>query len=141
TTRVPTLLCPSEPNDRTRIDGSGNPEHYPVTYGFNGGTWQVFDPATGRGGDGAFFPNSSTRPRDFTDGMTNTLCFADVKAFNPYLRDGGSGPATPPTSPAAISGLGGSFKAESGHTEWVDGRTHQTGFTTTFTPNTVVPHV
>jgi hypothetical protein len=29
----------------------------------------------------------------------------------------------------------GSFKADSGHTEWVDGRTHQTGFTAVFAPN------
>jgi prepilin-type processing-associated H-X9-DG protein len=31
--------------------------------------------------------------------------------------------------------LGGSFKSETGHTEWVDGRVHQSGFTTTFPPN------
>ena len=29
-------------------------------------------------------------------------------------------------------------KANSGHTEWTDGRVHQTGFTTTLTPNTAV---
>ena len=34
--------------------------------------------------------------------------------------------------------MGGSFKADSGHTEWVDGRVHQTGFTTVFTPGTRV---
>ena len=54
-------------------------------------------------------------------------------------RDGGSGPAQPPTNPAQIAALGGAFKASSGHTEWVDGRVHQTGFTTVFLPNTVVP--
>ena len=31
--------------------------------------------------------------------------------------------------------MAGSFKLDTGHTEWVDGRVHQTGFTTTFTPN------
>jgi prepilin-type processing-associated H-X9-DG protein len=32
--------------------------------------------------------------------------------------------------------FGGSFKAESGHTEWVDGRVHQTGMTALWKPNT-----
>ena len=34
--------------------------------------------------------------------------------------------------------FGGSFKPDSGHTEWVDSRVHQTGITSTFTPNTRV---
>jgi hypothetical protein len=77
------------------------------------------------------------------DGTTNTLAFAEVKAFTPYLRDGGNpaGLGVPPvTSPAAVAAMGGSFKADSGHTEWVDGRVHQTGVTTCFVPNTVVPY-
>lgn len=137
--RVPIFLCPSEPNDRMRLSG-GAPVHYPLNYGFNGGTYQVYDPITGTGGNGSFFPNSSLSDGDFTDGLTNTLAFAEVKTFTPYLRDGGNGPANPPGSPGAIMGLGGSFKSNSGHTEWVDGRVHQTGFTTTFPPNTFVPH-
>jgi prepilin-type processing-associated H-X9-DG protein len=68
---------------------------------------------------------------------------AEVKAFTPYLRDSGnpSDTATPvPTSPDQVAGFGGEFKSDSGHTEWVDARVHQSGFTTTFPPNTVVPH-
>ena len=42
TTRVPNYQCPTEQNDRARTDSNGNPIHYPVNYGFNGGTWQVF---------------------------------------------------------------------------------------------------
>jgi hypothetical protein len=30
------------------------------------------------------------------------------------------------------------FQADSGHTEWADGRAHHVGFTTTLTPNTQV---
>ena len=74
------------------------------------------------------------------DGTSNTIAFSEVKAYTPYLRDGSAGTATVPGS-NAISGLGGSFKSSTGHTEWVDGRIHQAGFTTVFTPNTVVPHV
>jgi prepilin-type processing-associated H-X9-DG protein len=32
------------------------------------------------------------------------------------------------------------FKVDSGHTEWVDARVHQTGFTTIFPPNTRVAY-
>ena len=63
-----------------------------------------------------------------------------MKAWQPYLRDGGVAPVVPPTDPAAVGPLGGDFKTNSGHTEWVDGYTHQTGFTTTFPPNTKVPY-
>jgi len=143
--RVPIFVCPSEINDRKRPDGAIN--HYPLNYGINMGTWFVFNPVTGQGGDGAFMPGFSIsgtiRATDFTDGMSNTLGVAEVKAYTPYLRDGGSpaGMGIPvPTSPATVAGYGGSFKTDSGHTEWVDARTHQTGFTTVFTPNTKVPY-
>ena len=48
---------------------------------------------------------------------------------------------TTTVSASPVSGFGGDFKSNSGHTEWVDARVHQTGFTTTFGPNTIVPHV
>ncbi len=137
--RVPTYLCPSEVNDRARPDGALT--HYPLNYAFNHGSWLVYNPNTGQGSDGAIFPNSKTRDSDFTDGMSNTLAASEVKAFNPYLRDGGPpGTTTPPTAASAIAGYGGDFKTNSGHTEWVDGRVHHGGFTTVFGPNTIVPY-
>jgi prepilin-type N-terminal cleavage/methylation domain-containing protein len=139
--RVPLLLCPSEVNDRARPDGAIT--HYPLNYGANAGTWLVFNGTTGQTGDGAFTINRPTRPADFTDGLSNTLGMAEIKAYRPYLRDGGNpaAPGTPPpASPADVAGFGGSFRADSGHTEWVDARVHQSGFTTVFPPNTVVPY-
>jgi prepilin-type N-terminal cleavage/methylation domain-containing protein len=136
--RVETYLCPSEVNDQVRLS-NGVAVHYPLNYGFNGGNWRFWDNSTRQGGDGAFFPNRSMRMRDFTDGSSNTLFFAEVKTFTPYLRDGGAATATVPGS-GDISGLGGSFKSTTGHTEWVDGRIHQTGMTTVFGPNTLIPH-
>jgi prepilin-type N-terminal cleavage/methylation domain-containing protein len=138
-TRIPGYLCPSEVKDRQRVDGSGNPEHYPLNYAFNGGSWNFWNNATRLNGDGVFGPNMSLKFAYITDGTSNTLAFSEVKAFNPYLRDGSGGTTTVP-GPNGVSALGGSFKDTSGHTEWVDGRIHQTGFTTVFTPNTVVPH-
>jgi prepilin-type N-terminal cleavage/methylation domain-containing protein len=144
TTRVPVLVCPSDPNDH--LDAAG--KHWPLTYAVCAGTWFVLDPATGRGGDGAFPPSprsplGSVRHGDITDGLSNTMGMAEVKAFTPYLRDGGNPAvlgAPVPDSPAAAVALGGNLKTD-GHVEWVDSRTNHTGFTTVFTPNTAVPFV
>jgi prepilin-type N-terminal cleavage/methylation domain-containing protein len=151
TSRIPVFLCPSEANDRVRTK-NGSPFTYPHTYGFNAGTWFVYDPATGGGGDGVFFPNSHLKAGQVADGMSKTLCAAEVKAYTPYMRNtadpGGSFPPnSPPADPAVIAGLaaGGSAKLGpdtnscTGHTEWPDGRVHHTGFTATFPPNTKVP--
>jgi len=139
TQRIPSYLCPSEPQDFKRTDSSGKAIHHPINYGFNGGGWFFWNNANGGTGNGVFMPNRSYGLSAITDGTSNTLAFSEVKAFNPYLRDGSAATATPPDA-AGISALGGSFKKNSGHTEWVDGRVHQTGFTTVFGPNAVVPH-
>ena len=139
TFRVPTYLCPSEIHDRPRFDSAGTPIHYPVNYGFNGGDWFVWDNASRRPGDGAFAPNSAFGFQSFRDGVTGTLAFSEVKAFTPYVRDGGASPEEPPADPLALAALPGSFKTDSGHTEWVDGRVHQTGFTAALPPNSATP--
>ena len=139
--RIPIFLCPAEVNDRERPDGAIT--HYPLNYGANAGIWFVFDPLSRATGAGAFGVNRKTRTADFADGLSNTVGMAEVKAYTPYLREGGN-PGTlnapPPASPGDVAGYGGSFKQDSGHTEWVDARTHQTGFTATFPPNTKVPY-
>jgi prepilin-type N-terminal cleavage/methylation domain-containing protein len=142
-TRVPLFLCPSEVQNH--LDDAGT--HWPLSYAVCAGTWFVLDPASGQGGDGAFppspaSPNGSIRPTDVSDGLSNTLAMAEVKAFTTYLRDSGnpSGLGVPaPASPAAVAAFGGTLKPNGGHVEWVDSRTNHTGFTTVFTPNTVVP--
>ncbi|MHB8974470.1 MAG: DUF1559 domain-containing protein [Pirellulaceae bacterium] len=135
-TRIPTYLCPAEIRDERRLAGSV-PEHYPLNYAVNEGIWFVYDPVTYRGGEGAFYPGSRLRPGDFRDGMSNTLAFAEVKAWNPYFRNAALSSPTVSTA-ADVCALGGQFKEDSGHTEWVDGRVHQIGFTSTFVPNTTV---
>jgi hypothetical protein len=147
--RVPIYLCPSEVNDRERVDGAVT--HYPLNYGANVGVWLVFDPNSSTPGAGAFpvrHRPSATQliargntATSIIDGTSNTLGFAEVKAYTPYFRNGGNPAAANspiPTDPAAMASLGGDFKVDSGHTEWVDARVHQTGFTTCFPPNTKV---
>jgi prepilin-type N-terminal cleavage/methylation domain-containing protein len=145
-TRVDTYLCPSEINDNSRDDPQPNDPtfgHYPLNYLANMGEWMIYNPATRGTGSGMFVPNGRVRMANITDGTSHTLAFAEGKAWNPYLRDGGN-PANAnsvaPTDPSQVAAFGGSLKTNSGHTEWVDGRVHQSGFTTTFSPNTLVAH-
>jgi hypothetical protein len=124
-------ICPDE------INAKPHGTTWPTNYGYNGGTWQYYDPTTHVGGDGAFYPNSKATPSWFTDGLSQTLGFAEVKAFMPLVRDGNDSPTNPPTSLTAYDA--GQFRNLFDHTEWMDGLLYQSGFTTTFTPNSVTP--
>lgn len=139
--RVPTFACPSDPGaDEVRTFSDGRPSLYPTTYGFNFGRWFVFDPSRRKGGDGMFFPDSFLGFQDCTDGSTQTLLAAEVKAWTPYTRNGGPVSTEIPETIAeaeAIVASGQQFK-DTGHTEWPDGRVHHTGFTVTLSPNTKV---
>ncbi len=133
--RVPTYLCPSETNDTVRV-GANGPEHYPLNYAYSAGPWFVFDANDNKVGEGMFTPHEGRKFRDCLDGLSNTLAFAEVKAWTPYYRDAAVAGNLPlPSVESDVCALGGNFKQDTGHTEWVDGRVHQTGFTTTFTPN------
>ena len=150
-TRIPVFLCPGEVNDRVRTNSSGQPTSYPLNYGFNLGTWMVWSPNNGQGGDGAFYPNSTLKPTGITDGLSNTLMIAEVKAFTPYARNTLTPPTSfPPATPAEVAALvvgapdkkmGPAVNDNTGHTEWPDGRVHHGGFTTILTPNTKVAAV
>ncbi|VTR97812.1 DUF1559 domain-containing protein [Tuwongella immobilis] len=140
-TRIPLYRCPSDPKDGTRFDGGV--EFYPTNYGFCIGTWLGLDQTTAQGGDGPFGYNYRHAFGAITDGLSTTLCAADVKSFTPALLDGGqpAAPNTPPPSaPAQVIAYGGNFDPDYCHTQWVTGRTLQSGITTTFPPNTKVSY-
>ncbi|RLS57859.1 MAG: DUF1559 domain-containing protein [Planctomycetota bacterium] len=141
---IPVYACPSDPHsDELYLDDPDEGPVKPVNYGFNYGTWFVFDPTTGRGGDGCFFPNSSLGPHSITDGMSNTLACCDVKTFQPYFCNTVTPSRQPPVSPsdlapwavAAVFRLGPSLQNNGGHNEWCEGSVHESGFTTVFPPN------
>ena len=142
--KIPTFACPTDPgSDQERVFDDGRPTLYPTNYGFNFGTWFVFDPATQRGGDGMFHPNNFFSFRDCLDGTSNTLLVAEVKSWTPYTRNGGPSTTNMPATQAeaeAIVASGADFK-NTGHTEWPDGRVHHTGFTTTLSPNSQVHYI
>jgi len=136
--KIPTFICPTDPRgSEVRHPGGGKVSLYPTNYAFNFGTWFVYDPTTGRGGDGAFFPNARLRFASFTDGSTSTLLISEVNAWQPYRRNGGPVDTAVPdtlTDVEAAIASGDQFK-NTGHTEWPDGRVHHHGFTTVLTPN------
>ncbi len=140
--KVPILNCPSE------VNGVPKPNHSSINYACNMGTWFIWSPTTGTGGNGAFTPTVAQKFASFSDGLSNTIGFSEVKAFTPQLTKGGNpnaANALSPTDPTAVAGYGGTFKpsvpgTSGGHSEWVDGKILETGFTALFPPNTVVPY-
>ncbi|MEM9703942.1 MAG: DUF1559 domain-containing protein, partial [Planctomycetota bacterium] len=150
---IPTYACPSDPESgRPRIFTDGRPTLFPTNYGFNMGTWFVFDPATGEGGKGAVYPNSRHTFGAFSDGLSNTLLVSEVLAWQDYVRNDGAAfvetnyPDLPDSLGTAVLAVNdiifnsdfvtspGDFK-NTGHTEWPDGRVHHQGFTTALPPN------
>jgi type II secretory pathway pseudopilin PulG len=141
--RIPGYSCPSDsPAAEVRDPGGGKVLLYSTTYGFNQGTWFVYDPTTNVGGNGAFYPNSFLPLSKFADGTSKTLLAAEVKAWTHYTRNGGPSSTTIPETidAAAATVSSGSEYKNTGHTEWPDGRVHHTGFTATMAPNTFVPY-
>lgn len=146
--RIDLLICPDEQNDRGKANSSGVVAHWPPCYAANFGTWPIWNPVTGAGGDGAFAPTRGLKFAEFRDGLSNTLAFSEVRAYTSLLTKGGNpnvDKAPPPTTAAEVIALGGTFKASNpgtagGHSEWVDCKIFETGFTTVFRPNTRVDY-
>lgn len=147
--RVPVYICPSDAKSDLARTTSGV-TLYCLNYGVNFGTWFVFEPATGRGGDGLFYPNSKLRLENISDGTSNTLMASEVKSWTAYTRNAPPPSQFVPTPPASVAEVGLCADAGikdriqpatadgTGHTEWANGHSHHSGFTTTLPPNTVV---
>ena len=168
--KIPIFDCPSDPNVGAVVDGGGPPPtaftyRYPVSYGFNYGTWFLYDWANHIGGDGAFVINIPLTPASFTDGLSNTLAAAEVKAQTQsggfktgigYIRNlqipNTTDPnnTTLPANPAALLALIGanpapqttSFSSDGStlnsnlHLDYNNPTVTEAGFTTAFPPNT-----
>jgi prepilin-type N-terminal cleavage/methylation domain-containing protein len=146
--KVGLYACPSDPNANApyqQTSGTGTSIRWPITYGFNYGTWMVYNWATGQTGDGAFTLNSPQLPGAYADGLSNTLAAAEVKALTSYFSGSGANPAGAtapmPTDPTQVASYcGGAALKPTGHLEFQDPKVHHAGFTTTFAPNTFVAY-
>lgn len=140
-TRIPVLLCPSNVNDRAKLSTSGGNNHYTFSYAASRGTWMVWDPATQTAGNGAFGVNTRYTSASFTDGLSNTIGLSEVKSFQPVYSKSNASAAVGlpmPLTPTAVSGMCSGTLSANGHSEWVDGKVHETSFTGTLSPNSQV---
>ncbi len=139
------FICPSEV-DPTRIaTGSG----HITNYGFVAGDWYVWGGFNAQPNRAAFGPNRSRRLSEFTDGLSQTIVGAEVKAKQPLLRDCGglsrindfnvipSPEADPQVEVPEYTS--GKCSPNIGHAEWSDGASHQSGVTFAWTPNRTTP--
>ena len=143
--KIPVYACPSDPNSDVARDVSPKLASplYPTTYGFNFGTWMVYNPVTKQIGDGMFGPNSKISFRDVVDGTSNTLMASEMHARQMYGRNegiSGSGSIPAANLGAVIAEIPTTMAwcRPNGHTEWPDGRVHHQGFTTAAPPNAKV---
>ncbi len=150
--RVPVYVCPSDPKgdmlrDTSTTGSTSGIFLYPTTYGFNMGTWFIYDPTTNRGGDGVTFPNARITIGAVTDGTSQTLWAAEVHAWSAYTRNAGPASTAIPMTVADVQTQVATGRTDrllpegygTGHTEWANAHCHHSGFTTTLTPNTRVP--
>lgn len=147
---IPIFLCPSEVrpeplqhNDFGLVGG--------INYAFSMGDWFVWaGPNGGPITRSAFGVNLKRRWGAFTDGLSNTMLFAEVKNYTPIMRD--CGPLAGSTDPNNIPGPDGDHLAvcpqyegsgctnyATGHTQWPEMTVGHNGFTTAWPPNKVTP--
>ena len=152
-TSLKVLICPSEINPQpvTSTSTTGVTSTYAVSnYGWCVGDWYVYGGvATILQNRSAFGPNASRRFASFTDGLSQSLLAAEVKAYqSAYHNCGGPPPPAtavptvvpdPPTIIAAIAAAPAQCKSASGHTHWFNGDCFYDGFTTALAPNTLSP--
>ncbi|MDB5349008.1 MAG: putative major pilin subunit [Planctomycetota bacterium] len=142
-TTINGFLCPSEIHQNPRTTATG--QFGVNNYGWNRGDWYVWGGFRGTGNRAPFDVNTSRRFSEVLDGLSNTMLAAEVKTYQANLGNCGglanikdmnnipSATADPFT--VAPEYNAGCTLGLTGHTEWVDGAVHETGFTTAWPPN------
>src|SRR5205814_1092865 len=83
----------------------------------------------------AFAPNRGFGFQEFSDGLSNTLAVAEVKAYTSRVSATAFSTAVPsqpgpgPDQSATFGAASSTFGLKGGHKEWVDGKVHETGVT------------
>ncbi len=162
-TQLKTFICPSEVNSQAYVSTNattGVTTTYGISnYGWNVGTWYSFG---GFGSQaptaGAIGSNLSRTFASFTDGLSNTVLAAEVKAYTPAYHDcpgvPNGAPASPLANPDVPTVLASVYAAPTagcklaappsgfpggGHSHWSNGNAFYDGFTTALPPNTKSP--
>ena len=147
---INTFLCPSEP--KTRVSTHDYGLSGVINYGANQGDWFVWGGFNGPPNRSPFGPNRSRRLAEFTDGLSNTTLFAEVKTYQassncrfqalPSVQNTNSTPS-PTADPFTVApeydnGACVTKNQSEFHTEWADGHVHSAGFTTAWPPNKAI---
>ena len=152
------LICPSEvrPDPYSSTSGAGVTTTYGVSdFGWCAGDWYVFGGPGGVRNRSAFGPNMSRTFASFTDGLSNSILGAEVKAYTQAYHDCGivppPGPASPsiiPDPPTVLASIAAASSSScrvvagtpgGGHIHWVNGNTFYDGMTTALPPNSIAP--
>jgi prepilin-type N-terminal cleavage/methylation domain-containing protein/prepilin-type processing-associated H-X9-DG protein len=143
-TQISILLCPSDPLIDPGANG-GNPAV--MCYGATMGDWFVWY----KGGPQSRAPfgvNYVRRYAEFTDGLSNTMVFAECQVEHYQFRSCDNSAFNPSTSPSTAEVPGIIIKlaptcipsrgGPKSHTSWANGNLFNSGMTTALTPNTKV---
>jgi prepilin-type N-terminal cleavage/methylation domain-containing protein/prepilin-type processing-associated H-X9-DG protein len=139
------LLCPSDQNTQVRNPGTASQSGV-SSYAWSYGDWYIWGGFGSQPGRNAFTPNLSRRIADFTDGTSQTMLGAEVKASFPLLKCTAlavNDPNNIPPPNADPYTVAPEYNAAScppgvSHGTWYDGNTNSTGFTTAWPPNKVI---
>ncbi len=147
---VNVFLCPSEARTQPSVHDYG--VSGVTSYGACQGDWFVWGGFSGAQNRCAFGPNRSRRLSEFTDGLSNTLMFAEVKTYQassncrhttlPSVNNPNDIPS-PTAEPFTVApeydnGACVTENQSEFHTEWSDGNVHAAGFTTAWPPNKAI---
>jgi prepilin-type N-terminal cleavage/methylation domain-containing protein/prepilin-type processing-associated H-X9-DG protein len=144
---VAEFICPSEIRPEVSTHDYGRSGV--VNYGMCGGDWFVWGGFNGPHNRQAFGPNRSRPFAAITDGLSQTVFAAEVKAYQPSSNcrfttlqsvtnpNNIPGPDANPyvVAPEYNNGYCATENQYEFHTEWSDGHVHAAGFTTAWPPN------
>jgi prepilin-type N-terminal cleavage/methylation domain-containing protein/prepilin-type processing-associated H-X9-DG protein len=147
---VATFLCPSEVKTEPSVHDYGIAGV--TNYGVSQGDWFVWGGFSGPQNRAAIEANRSRRLAEFTDGLSQTLFAAEVKAYQasancrhvtlPSVNDPNNIPSPDAdayvVAPEYDNGTCVTQNQSEFHTEWSDGNVHAAGFTTAWPPNKAI---
>jgi prepilin-type N-terminal cleavage/methylation domain-containing protein/prepilin-type processing-associated H-X9-DG protein len=130
------LMCPSE----TKSD-LYDAKHGLTSYGWNNGTWRVWNGYDGGPNDGVFGNNQARKQGQVVDGLSKTIFAADNKSWTPSLRVCGTVPSTTIPTPDQVRDMimnntfGCVVTKDPWGTRWANGASYYTGMSFVLPPN------